>query len=503
MEKRILELLTSHGTLVSPETMEYIHSKDDPETYIQDVIGKFQEIPLYLTIEQLKEVEDKEEKTPIEASDDSNIMAQSGVSPTNAIKLSKIKKELSQKPAAEVTEPPKEEPARVSKSIAPKKIPVASEYDGDIQIIKDVTGESTSEGTIKDFNKYFQTRFQTMKKILFNHRREVRGSADIATVKGREGPLKFVGLVNDIRLTQKGHKIMELEDETDSVSVLINNNSPLINMNFVNDEVLCVIGKMGKNVADIHVGSTTFLHKPWEKFSKWLNGKHSINGSEELLDKLKYIVIAGDIVDGIGIYPNQEAELEIADIYAQYENLAIKFQEIPDHIQLIVQPGNHDAVRPAEPQPTFPTEITQLFSNDIRFVGNPCYFTINNVEVLAYHGRSMDDFVMQIPKVTYNTPIQIMKEMLLRRHLAPIYGQKTPISPEHLDYLLIDRIPDIFVTGHIHKTALEAYRDISLVNASAWQSQTSYQKMMNFNPDPAKAILADLQTMRLQILNFT
>jgi DNA polymerase II small subunit len=489
MEKRILELLTSHGTLVSPETMEYINSKDDPETYVQDVIGKFQEIPLYLTIEQLKEVEDKEEKTPIEASDDSNIMAQSGVSPTNAIKLSKIKKELSQKPAAEVTEPPKEEPARVSKSIAPKKIPVASEYDGDIQIIKDVTGESTSEGTIKDFNKYFQTRFQTMKKILFNHRREVRGSADIATVKGREGPLKFVGLVNDIRLTQKGHKIMELEDETDSVSVLINNNSPLINMNFVNDEVLCVIGKMGKNdliyaeeiiqpdvpimrnknraelplnclfMADIHVGSTTFLHKPWEKFSKWLNGKHSINGSEELLDKLKYIVIAGDIVDDIGIYPNQEAELEIADIYAQYENLAIKFQEIPDHIQLIVQPGNHDAVRPAEPQPTFPTEITQLFSNDIRFVGNPCYFTINNVEVLAYHGRSMDDFVMQIPKVTYNTPIQIMKEMLLRRHLAPIYGH--------------------------------------------WQSQTSYQKMMNFNPDPAKAILADLQTMRLQILNFT
>jgi len=114
----------------------------------------------------------------------------------------------------------------------------------------------------------------------------------------------------------------------------------------------------------------------------------------------------------------------------------------------------------------------------------------------------MDDFVMQIPSLTYNTPLLIMKEMLVRRHLAPIYGLKTPIAPEHHDYLLIDKVPNIFVTGHIHKTALETYRDITLINASAWQSQTSYQKMMNFNPDPGKVIISDLQTRKLNILTF-
>jgi DNA polymerase II small subunit len=114
----------------------------------------------------------------------------------------------------------------------------------------------------------------------------------------------------------------------------------------------------------------------------------------------------------------------------------------------------------------------------------------------------MDDFVMQIPSVSYNKPIQIMKEMLARRHLAPVYGDKTPIAPEHQDYLTIDRIPDVFVTGHIHKTAVEYYRDILLINASAWQSQTTYQKMMNFNPEPAQVIYTDLQTGNYEQLKF-
>jgi len=90
----------------------------------------------------------------------------------------------------------------------------------------------------------------------------------------------------------------------------------------------------------------------------------------------------------------------------------------------------------------------------------------------------------------------------VRRHLAPIYGEKTPIAPEHQDYLVIDKIPDIFVTGHIHKTAVEIYRDITLLNASAWQAQTSYQKMRNFNPDPGKGIAMDLQSGAVKILNF-
>ncbi len=537
LEKNVLELLTSHGTLASPDTLKFILAQDDPEEYLENTLKNFQEIPLFLTVDQLKAMEVSTDSTaqmsnPPEISSDSQI-------PDNSLQK-EIPKDTNDEeptglPLAPVGLSTADSSIPETKKIVSKissKTPLGKEFDSDIKILKDVTGQSTSEGTLKDFIKYFQTRFEKLRRILATHRREVIGYTNIARARNQTGPIKIIGLITSVRDTKQGHKIIELEDETDSISVLVLNSSPLIEMNFINDEVICVLGKMGKSdlvyvediirpdipfarkqnrsdvpiscifMADTHVGSKTFLHEAWDKLIKWINGKYSVNGFEELRDRLKYIVVAGDLVDGIGVYPNQESELEIPDIYAQYENLALKFQEIPDYIQIIMQPGNHDAVRPAEPQPTFPNEITQLFSDNITFVGNPCYFAINNVEVLSYHGRSMDDFVMQIPNVSYNKPIQIMKEMLTRRHLAPVYGQRTPIAPEHEDYLIIEKLPDIFVTGHIHKTAFEQYRDISLINASAWQSQTTYQKMMNFNPDPGKIVLADLQSRKLNILNF-
>jgi DNA polymerase II small subunit len=85
---------------------------------------------------------------------------------------------------------------------------------------------------------------------------------------------------------------------------------------------------------------------------------------------------------------------------------------------------------------------------------------------------------------------------------VPIYGGRTPIAPEHKDYLVIDKIPDIFVTGHGHSTGMSSYHGITLINASAWQSQTNYQKMHNFIPDPAKATIFNLKTGRADIMDF-
>ena len=51
--------------------------------------------------------------------------------------------------------------------------------------------------------------------------------------------------------------------------------------------------------------------------------------------------------------------------------------------------------------------------------------------------------------------------------MAPIYGEKTALAPEQKDYLVIDRVPDIFVTGHVHACRLAEYRGIKLVNLIA------------------------------------
>jgi DNA polymerase II small subunit len=236
-------------------------------------------------------------------------------------------------------------------------------------------------------------------------------------------------------------------------------------------------------MSDTHFGSNTFLHEEWNTFVKWLNCEIGNEKSIKLAESIKYIVIAGDIVDGVGIYPEQEKELSIIDIYEQYEEAAMQIDKMP-RIKIILAPGNHDAVRQAEPQPALPSEFAELFPKNVMHVGNPALLDIEGVKLLIYHGRSIDDMVTKIPRLDYSKPHQAMIEMLKRRHLAPLYGNRTLIAPEKEDYLVIDDVPDIMHSGHVHTYGTTFYRGIFLVNSSCWQSQTEFQKKINLNPIP-------------------
>jgi len=46
------------------------------------------------------------------------------------------------------------------------------------------------------------------------------------------------------------------------------------------------------------------------------------------------------------------------------------------------------------------------------------------------------------------------------------------------------------------------YRGILAVNAGTWQAQTSFQKQMNVNPTPARAVTVDLHTLAARTLDF-
>ncbi len=87
-----------------------------------------------------------------------------------------------------------------------------------------------------------------------------------------------------------------------------------------------------------------------------------------------------------------------------------------------------------------------------------------------------------------------MIEMLRRRHLAPFYGGKTALAPEGSDYMIVDSVPSIFATGHVHGFGVGEYRGVTVLNASAWQAQTSYQRMHNISPRPGMVPVVDLQT---------
>jgi DNA polymerase II small subunit len=393
----------------------------------------------------------------------------------------------------------------------------ASGHSPDVKILRDITGRSTCEGTLEDFTRYFRHRFATLSRML-RSRRELGGAQEIAKARRSTREVRFIGMVADVRTTKNGHRILDLEDETDRISVLLSAGSPLAAETAVMDEVLGVVGTVNDRglviaqslvrpdipvakpfrgtsehirtgfVSDIHVGSNTFLAEKWAKLSAWMAS------DDEVARSLRYLVVSGDVVDGIGVYPRQDEELAIDDIYGQYEALATMMAPLPDHVTVVMIPGNHDAVRPAEPQPALPQPIQKLFDSNLIFAGNPSLVSLHGVRILAYHGRSMDDFVSSIPGMSYHRPLDAMKEMLRMRHLAPIYGGKTPIAPEAEDHLIVEEVPDIFVTGHVHAVGVDTYRGVVLVNSSTWQSQTSYQKMRNIDPMPARLPIVDLAT---------
>jgi DNA polymerase II small subunit len=260
---------------------------------------------------------------------------------------------------------------------------------------------------------------------------------------------------------------------------------------------------MAAFLSDIHVGSHTFLNENWKRMLGWLNGGGASKRERDAAGRVKYLVIPGDLVDGVGIYPGQQDELSIPDIYDQYGAFGDWMGAVPDHVEVIVQPGNHDASRPAEPQPAFSKEVRDRFEHHAaRFVANPATFRLHGVTTLGYHGNSLIDFATSVVNLEYEKPLPVMKQMLQSRHLAPLYGERTPVAPEHKDYLVISEVPDLFVTGHVHVPGIEGYRGVQMVNCGTWQSQTAYQRMLNFTPDPARMPLIDLQTLRGTLVDF-
>ena len=100
----------------------------------------------------------------------------------------------------------------------------------------------------------------------------------------------------------------------------------------------------------------------------------------------------------------------------------------------------------------------------MEFISNPGVVSLDGINVLIYHGRSFDDMVMAVKDFTYEKNDEIMKELLLKRHLAPLYGERTPLASELEDYLVIDEVPDVFHTGHVHVNSYKKFKGFSYLN---------------------------------------
>jgi DNA polymerase II small subunit len=256
--------------------------------------------------------------------------------------------------------------------------------------------------------------------------------------------------------------------------------------------------------SDMHMGSIKFHKEAFNRFTLWLNGKYGNDKMKEIASHVKYMLGAGDIVGGVGDYPNQIRELVIKDVHKQYKFASKLIGQIPEYIEVLISPGNHDAPRNALPQPAIAEDFVKplLESGRVHSLGNPCVVSLHNVEILMYHGRSLDDIIATVPGLDHNHPERAMKVLLQSRHLSPLYGGKTMLSPENRDFLVIERVPDIFHSGHIHVVGCCNHRGVSIVNSGGWQEQTEYMQKLGLVPTPGKVPVVNLQTLETNILSF-
>ncbi|WP_405297700.1 DNA-directed DNA polymerase II small subunit [Methanobrevibacter sp.] len=388
----------------------------------------------------------------------------------------------------------------------------------DFKIIQDTSKKSYTSGELENLISYFKSRYDKLAKIL-SRRPDLRNYTKIADIDDGMDSLSLILMVREIRSSKNGHKIVEFEDDTGNISILFSNKNEELFAEaekLVRDEVVGVIANKSSDagfafgqqiinpgvlsipekemdfgivfLSDVHIGSLTFLEDAFQRFIDWINCEAGDEEQRRVAEDVKYLIIGGDIVDGIGVYPNQDKELAIKDITEQYNEAARFLGNIRSDIKIIIAPGNHDASRVAEPQPAVPEEYAKaLYELDnVEFISNPGVVSLDGINVLIYHGRSFDDLVMAIKSFEYEKSDEIMVELLQKRHLAPIYGERTPLASELEDYLVIDEVPDVFHTGHIHINSYKKYKGVHLINSGTFQTQTEFQKIYNINPTPAE-----------------
>ncbi len=399
---------------------------------------------------------------------------------------------------------------------------------------------------IQDFVTYYTNRFAKLSSILKN-REELSKTVSINLIQENETreTIAVIGMIDNLHTTPTQNITFTLEDQTGTIKAIITKkNAELYQkaLNLVNDEVIGVTGSKARGVifpnnilfpeipnslelkksrediniafiSDIHTGSIDFLEKKFDNFIKWTNGQMGNEEQKQTSEKLKYLFVIGDLVDGVGIYPTQESELMIKDVYKQFDYFTELIKQIPEHIQIIMCPGNHDPLRLSEPQPPLTREFlkTLVDYKNITLVSNPATINVHAINdfpglnVLMYHGYSFDYYCNEIPIIRnaggYDKMEVLLEFLLKKRHLAPTHGS-TLIEPGVEDHLVITEIPDVFVTGHVHKSAKGIYNNINTISSSCFQGPTDFQEKLGHRPTPGHVPILNMKTRKVKIMEF-
>ncbi|MFX0011747.1 MAG: metallophosphoesterase, partial [Candidatus Hermodarchaeota archaeon] len=272
----------------------------------------------------------------------------------------------------------------------------AKDYDSQFEIISDPTGKLYTNGEYEDFYQLTLDKYNKLRNLM-KKRPEARAATNINNIYRLSNNVEIstIGLVENIHHTKKGNILFSIEDLTGNISVLIQNNSnnlEAFNMmeRTFRDQMIFVRGLYNPGeggrkgiifanyiskidiptdfkpnvssdplsialISDTHIGSKEFEEDLFKKFLNFLNGKSTNKVLREHAARIKYIVINGDLIDGIGIYPKQNEDLILSNIFEQFNKASELLSEIPEYIKVFYISGNHEPVRNAIPRPAVPS----------------------------------------------------------------------------------------------------------------------------------------------------
>lgn len=394
---------------------------------------------------------------------------------------------------------------------------------------------------VKDFVKNFRNRFNDLKNIL--QQRNILDNLISINHIGDQRNFSLIVLIYDKKITKNGNVLLQIEDLTGKTTALINKNRPEIfekskeilldevigikcsgngEIVFINDIYfpdMQILEKKKSNeeeyvafTSDMHIGSDKFLESKFLKFINWLNGEVGNERQREDALKVRYLFITGDSIDGVGVYPGQETQLIIQDVDQQYEMLFDLLSKIRKDVNIVMCAGQHDAVRVAEPQPIIGEYYGVCLKSlsNLSLVTNPSIIEIGKdvkFKVLMYHGASMHGVINSIESLrlgkAHDSPTDVVKYLLKKRHLAPTHSLVTYIPLEKEDALLIKDVPDIVATGDLHRPQIADYNGITLIASSCWQAKTPFEEKVGNNPDPCKVPILNLKTREVKIMDFS
>ena len=258
--------------------------------------------------------------------------------------------------------------------------------EADFEVISDLTEKLFPVEGVDGFRSLFQSRLRKMLTIAHQRpdSRNIRSISEVLNTRSRD-VTKVAGLVMNKTIKQDRFELV-IDDVTgrlrvrgmdDSVRAQI---ADVMLDQFVIMDVVGVREDVGmlkriyhpdlpervpstskKNVyavflSDLHVGSKLFLLDAFERFIAWISG---VSEEQGVVDRIRYLIIGGDAVDGVGVYPGQENDLQEPDVRKQYSSLAQLVEQIPKRIKIVIIPGNHDPVRQALPQPAIPRKYAE------------------------------------------------------------------------------------------------------------------------------------------------